>query len=281
MTEIRELTLWEMLVWSYRDQRVDDLTGRSLHAIEAAADGVHRRQRSRDGVARLQEIGALGAYVAGTTGSWGGSAECHPDAELLHDTVLALGKRNWLGALAIMQHARMGERPERNTAIPVPGPAPPNRRTDEYERARIAGRLVDVKVCVAERVREAVPVLDGRGRRKYRIVHGEKVAEAEAGPMHEVRYCPLEWNPPLEIIDIENGTLRLFEEAMEQLAAMLAATRFRNHRIADRAGMASSPQPRRIVENAEIQSGHPANARKSGMIGRRRGGISARHGKRA
>jgi hypothetical protein len=176
----RHLTLWEFCIWAYRQQRVDLMTGRTLHDVEAAADGETRRGRSADGVAKMIAIGEVGADIRGG-GSWGGSAECHPDAELLHDHVLALP---WLDALGIMQ-----------------------------------------------RYREQVPLRDDKGRQLYDRKHGELIAAFVPGPLTEALYCPLAWEPPLEMVDVTNGAYDHWMAGLERLADRLVGVAFKNHYV--------------------------------------------------
>jgi hypothetical protein len=223
----RHLTLWEFCIWAYRQQRVDLMTGRTLHDVEAAADGETRRGRSADGVAKMIAIGEVGADIRGG-GSWGGSAECHPDAELLHDHVLALP---WLDALGIMQFARTGEPPERYDVQPIPGPTVAETRADNYQRVHIAGRLVNVRIAVAERFREQVPLRDDKGRQLYDRKHGELIAAFVPGPLTEALYCPLAWEPPLEMVDVTNGAYDHWMAGLERLADRLVGVAFKNHYV--------------------------------------------------
>jgi hypothetical protein len=224
----RTLTLWQMTVWAYRNQRVDRMAGRALNDGEAAADGERRQGRSGCGIATLIDRGALGCRVDGTGGSWGGSAQCHPDAELLHDAVTEIGRVAWLAALSIIQHARDGEAPERDDRRPRPGPTAPDRKIDRYEWALIDGVRVDVKIVSLGRVTSRVPVLDRKGRQTYRWRRGVKEPQFEASEPEEILWCPLTWEPGS---DEANRTYDRWMGALETLATALIGVRFRDHEV--------------------------------------------------
>lgn len=240
MAEPKDITLWDFLVWAYRKQKVDVMTGRTLHGLEAKADGEERHGVSGDGVARMLSIGRLGVIVQ-SGGHWIGG-DCHPDAEKIHDAVLELGKVDWLGALAIMQHARAGEPPERCDYQPIPRPTIADNRDDDYQRVRIDGRLVNVKIVTAEHIREPVPVYDDRGNRLVVMRHGEPVPAYQPGPWIKIEYCPIDWDPPIQIVDVTNGVYDHWMRALETLGAALVGVRFKEHRIIE-CEMALDDQP--------------------------------------
>jgi len=79
-----------------------------------------------------------------------------------------------------------------------------------------------------------VPILDRRGRQLYRWRRGEKEPQFEASEPVETLWCPLTWDPPIEMADVANGTHAKWLDAMERLAAQLAGIVFRDHVVTER-----------------------------------------------
>jgi hypothetical protein len=115
----RAVDIEDLLVWTYRDQRADKVhaADHGLHEQEATLDGLRRSATSRDGVAAMARIGALGVRV--TAGRASASA-LHDDAEVVHEAVMMLDR--WTSLLMI-RHARAATRPDHATIEPRrPGP---------------------------------------------------------------------------------------------------------------------------------------------------------------
>jgi hypothetical protein len=114
--DIREpVDIERLLVWTYRHQRADRVLGVGIGLFdqEAAMDGHRHCATSKDGVAAMRRIGALGTRVDGGGAS---AAALHIDAEIVHTAVMALPHDT--SALVIV-HARAASRPD-DTAIPTP-----------------------------------------------------------------------------------------------------------------------------------------------------------------
>ena len=173
----RAVTLEALVIWAYRDQRVDRMTAASLQGaerrIERAAPFLASPPSSAGLIARL---GALGTRVDGGGQSW----DCHPDAERLHELVCALPVP---AARAILEFGRSGEAPDWR----VPDPRP--------ERVPVAADEPGP-------VRHKLDVWWYRtAGRRPRLRRGEKalVVQNAAGSWDlGCRYCPIAYYPPPE-----------------------------------------------------------------------------------
>ncbi len=220
---MRHLSVEEFVTWAYRDQLVDRLSGRTLPGMERAGEEGEARATSRDGIAALQRIAALGLRIPGG-GCWGGSTDCHPDAEQLHDIVLDIGRERWLAAALILRFGQSGEPPPTTDQQPVPYPTEPDWERDRIGRAVIAGQTVCYRVAVAERVAERIPIIERRGRSR-RVIVGYRWES------RDIEYCPLDWQPSPQWIEAVNGEHRAWRAAMDLLLARLGGVPFRSHRI--------------------------------------------------
>jgi hypothetical protein len=218
---VKFMTVEELLIWAYRDQKVDRMSHQSLNDLEASLDNEERRRVSPDGVAAIESIGALGCRIAGSH-CWGASAVCHPDAELVHDRVLKLG---FLPASILMHYARLGERPERCYLLPKAYPTCPDaQRGDDYGQGVHEGRQIRFKIIVVDRVAETFPITEPRGR-KGSVITGYGLRTTD------VLACPIDWEPSIQWVEAQNGAYELWEEALEKLAAALMRVEFKNHLI--------------------------------------------------
>jgi hypothetical protein len=113
------IEVWPLLVWAYRDQRVDVVIehGVGLFEAEQLADGVEVRRTTA--TAEVERIARLGMRVDGGGMRVGAAADCHPDAELVHRAVQGLDTRvHGLPVSAlVIQHARSAEPPEDWSAV--------------------------------------------------------------------------------------------------------------------------------------------------------------------
>lgn len=132
--DIREpVDIERLLVWAYRDQRADVVlgAGHGLFDQEAALDSPGRHATSRDGVAAMARIGALGVRVDAGRAS---AAPLHIDAEVVHEAVTMLDR--WTAPLVI-RYARGAGRPDDVIIVPPrPGPL-------RNERGRIIRRYAE------------------------------------------------------------------------------------------------------------------------------------------
>lgn len=90
----------DLLIWAFRDQK-----------IEAVASNMRPRGPGASNASSLGELLALGCRV--DTSSAGanflGGAQCHEDAAVVYDAVMALPPDAWH---LVIKHARTGTRPE-------------------------------------------------------------------------------------------------------------------------------------------------------------------------
>lgn len=107
-------TMVELLDWTYRRQKADIMTGRSLHVpndvleAEGIEDGMFYGV-SADGCAQAERFFREGAIIPGTSHLQAPTVD--DDAAAVHDAVVALSQSDWLGAMLIRRHARSGEPP--------------------------------------------------------------------------------------------------------------------------------------------------------------------------
>lgn len=133
----KAVTLEAFLRWCYGAQLADRITGRSLFEAERRADNAGGyapapSRHTQDGSLSVARHAALGTAIDGGRGATV-MQDCHPDAEALHDLVLA---RPWHQAGLIVQFGRTGLAPE----IPVGEPRP--RPLLEFDGRRFVPRIV-------------------------------------------------------------------------------------------------------------------------------------------
>ena len=179
-----------LLIWVYQRQKADVMTGRSLWSPELAAEaaklGRPIRQVSRCGCARIGEIGLLGTQIDG--GGWQRPA-LHPDAELVHDRLVELSRKDWIGALLLQRYGRQGGVPEWDGG------------RQEFEPVRDQRDRI-----IQNRCAEVVMFRDGRGR----------LIEAS------VPYCPVQPYPSDEWLALLRGEYAHWFTALQSLAADLS-----------------------------------------------------------
>src|ERR1041385_6099578 len=92
-TPIRErkrIALEDMLRWAYSRQHVDTMTGKTVHGHDDRDDReIH--ETSLDGIASLGGEVVRLSPAGGGKRTWHPGLDVYPDAELLHEQVLALG----------------------------------------------------------------------------------------------------------------------------------------------------------------------------------------------
>ena len=100
-------------MWAYSRQMVLELTGRSLYAGERATEARDYlpppRRTSQDGCTAVARNAELGCAVDGGRNRALSAEDVHPDAEALHDVVLALP---WLYGHQIVRYGHTGAVPE-------------------------------------------------------------------------------------------------------------------------------------------------------------------------
>lgn len=212
MPALLHLSLEEMLVWAYRDQRVDRMASAQLFQVESEVDGSSWGRTSADGVATVGRIGRLGHRIdGGMVRGVGQSA--HPDAELLHDHAG--------GWEILVRYARQGERPEQGSA-PSAWPTRPE-TGDRYAVATFDGAPMRIKLAVAERHAVRRPRMVGTGRHRQQA-GWDLVTE-------DVLYCPLDWRPGLEWATWVAAEHRQWHAAIDALYRRLRPVCWRSHAL--------------------------------------------------
>lgn len=107
--------LVRLLVWTYRDQKADVMSGKGLSTPEAAltADDpeAYHGGWGACGCAAAEHAGAVGAIIPGT--AWRQNHALHPDAEQVHDQVVAMSAGgDWVGAALLRRYGRQGGTPD-------------------------------------------------------------------------------------------------------------------------------------------------------------------------
>lgn len=197
----REATgLAQLLVWVYRDQRADVMTGRGLWAPEAEADAPANiqvvRRWSGCGCAQVEAIGILGASIRST--GWEQRPVLHPDAEAVHDALVAMSRDDWMGALLLRRYGADGSVPEWGDGDQELGPL-----FDDRDK------------IVQDRYDEVVEVVDAVGRKL----------------LVPVRYCPVEAYPSDDWIELTRGEYRAWYAALLRLMEGLQDARLSRWRL--------------------------------------------------
>jgi hypothetical protein len=197
---LRSLTLFELLVWVYRDQRAhkylrkpQDWWRLLIDSDDLLSPDKHRPQLRRDAVAvhaAVVELAELG----------------HP---LVHYALQAAPPEPW-----------------DHSITPRPVYAEADRSGDLYGRAMIDGVLTDYKIAVAEHVSEQIPIMRRVSKRRM-------VLDGWRNEPIDVKYCPIRYEPDPEWIRCVDGIFDTWLGAMQAFASAMARTRLTAHEIVD------------------------------------------------
>jgi hypothetical protein len=107
----RKITIEKLLTWTYRDQRVIEITGQALHLGEAVngEKWVNAQTISGDGCVAIERNANLGCAIDGGGPLRGLPQPLHEDAETVHDAVLSMP---WGHAGQLIAYGRGGLAPE-------------------------------------------------------------------------------------------------------------------------------------------------------------------------
>lgn len=108
-----DIDILSLLVWTYQAQKADLVIDRGigLHELERRADGLEVYGVSACGCVAVSRAADLGASIRGSMQC----AQLHPDAELVHETLMALKKSRWLSPYQVglvIYHARTASTPD-------------------------------------------------------------------------------------------------------------------------------------------------------------------------
>jgi hypothetical protein len=188
---VREaITIAALLVWTYQRQKADVMSGKGLWVSElriAAPEDEPPQAWSGCGCAQLAAVAVLGARIE--AGGWQRPI-VHNDADLVHDLVIEMSKKDWVGAMLLQRYGRQGGAPEWSEG------------RQEFEPERDGRDRI-----VQDRYDEVAVTADAAGR-------------VRATP---VRYCPVRLYPSDDWVEMSRGEYRTWHRALGRLAAMLAA----------------------------------------------------------
>ena len=220
----RRVTLWELLCWAYRVQRV------AGSAYEAMSDSelLYWPSRSTDGCVSVARIAAIGSDIDG-----GGYAylndRMHQDASAVYDVV----QQDKTRADLIERFALAGCQPVPSLAVPRPGPTVPVPAADQWRWEVVpedeAGKPIRaprfrVKISFVGYDRERIQRYKGTGRR--RVANGWR-----PGAQVEVYASPLSWEPSFEMVNWANDEARYFAQQLELVAARLGQIGLKSHEL--------------------------------------------------
>lgn len=202
---VRPMSLWEMTVWTYKDQRAHVYL---KHPYDWFLWAVADMNLIEDGPRK----------------------KVHVDAATLHGEVLELGQR---GAELIAFYAAMASQPEPPLAMPHPFPTTPDRaaktpgeKRQRWSWADYKGKREDVLIVSHEEYLEEVPVWERYGRKGMRQAGTRKI-------LRPVEYCPVTWLPELVWVENEAAVHRDWLLAMNYLYDRLERNHFRDHDVVD------------------------------------------------
>ncbi len=198
-----KITAVALLTWVYRDQKADLMSGKDLCTAEAeAADPAeYHGGWSGDGCAAVAQMGRVGAIIRGTGHRQ--RPALHPDAEAIHDLVVALSRTDPLGARLLRYHGRHADRPDFWDAVPAPGPV--HRRTGNNRLKVIEDATLPGNSHLERRTRR----IRGTNRREpvwIEVFHP---------------FCPLRYVPSFEAVDEARAKYRVWWQALARIAAAL------------------------------------------------------------
>lgn len=198
----RAVTIEQILVWAYGDQRVHQYLRGPIDFYLWALD--------------------QGGYIENRFDH----RPVHHDAAVVHEAVLALDEES---RRLVLYCATSGERPQRCYAKPVPLPLEPSDKYDERGRhIDASGRRREHLIRTAEIVSIPQIEYEMQGRRKL------KRARITRWDRYPVKYCPLRWDPEPGFIDLANHLVVVWQAALMLLTRRLAHAEFRAHVIINR-----------------------------------------------
>ncbi len=200
MADVRYLTLYEMLLWTYRQQKAHRYLKRPMDWFLWA----------------ISTYDLIEDSPRPTVDS---------DAAVLHAAVVEMSHSD---AEIIVYHAATGSIPEVCSAPPAPHPVGRGARNifegDDWHWASIRGRRTEYLTRVSEIIALREPVLRRVGKRKSKVV----------GYRHtpfECRFCPLDWSPDPRWVELCAGVHRTWLAAMQKLFETVKAVEFNAHVI--------------------------------------------------
>jgi hypothetical protein len=223
MTAPRHVTLWELLVWTYRDQK--------------AAMYLHRP-----------------ADWFMWTLAYAGLVEdmprpsVHHDAAMIHALVLEQHQND---AELLVMCAHHADRPELPTEQPRPFPVTPDRRDrdhGEWSWSVVDGRRIDYAIKVEEVLFHREPVFKRVGRTKTRIV-GYRNRKLP------IWYCPIDWVPHPVYLEMQTAMFANWTAAMLALFEQAKELPLKDHALTD---VGLDQAPIELPEQARVGQNEPS-----------------------
>jgi hypothetical protein len=197
----RNVTIRELLVWTYREQQA------------------HRILR------HLHRWFEFAVAISGLAGDDAPRPQLDPDAALVHGTVMETLRPEQ--ATLIIDYASRGDEPEGSYVRPEPFPAAVDRHKDFWRRGKYRGAMIDYKVIVVDRVTERIHVYrrDPKSHRKQLVEVKDVVTDVLA--------CPIDWFPDASWSTAINGIVDEWNAAMTALEPHLRALTLKRHILID------------------------------------------------
>jgi hypothetical protein len=221
---VRHLTLWELLIWTYRDQK-------AAHYLRHPMDWF------------------LWALAEGNLVEDMPRPTVHGDAAAIHAHVLDMAKED---AELLTLQAYLGERPEMPTEEPRPFPMTPDRRDREradWAWSVIGGERITYAVRVEEVILHREPIVRNVGRNKRKIVGYRNVKLP-------VLSCPIEWIPHPVYLEMQVAMCLNWTRAMLALFDLVKSVALRDHRVTD-VGLGDAPPE--LLDLARVCPSPPGN----------------------
>lgn len=209
--QLKRVSLKEMLRWAYNSQMVDVLSGKLID------DDQHAFVVGETASDLVSHFSNLGTRVDNAGSNRFAKNDVHPDAELLHDKVLELGK---IDARLVVQFGKTGMFPE--PELPVAHPAPVM-AGDHYKIANWRGEQRRIRLKLEEVILDEKQTWVEKGRKGVELAYTELIRT-------EVYSCPIVWHPDPQWCAVTIAVAEHWERVMATLRASLAGM------LADAAG---------------------------------------------
>ncbi len=230
------IDLEDLVTWAVRDQKADRNTV-ALFDVELEAFG-HMQGwepcgHSNDGCFRQDIIGGIGCHIDGSGALHGVAPRMHPDAEAVAD---AIERRSGRVCGLILQHARLGERPEWSAGQQMLMCVKVSDKKPGRFRHKVVGEWQDVpsqSAYAQRRLSRGLPIVDQYGRSLVRQPEpGQTFRLLEDGSRQAfVRHCPVEKYPSDAWVIMINDLYATWHSGMLALLNDLRRVEMRDHRI--------------------------------------------------
>ena len=212
---IREKTsLVDILIWVYQRQKADQVSKTSLWSPYQNSQWQLEvgRKSSGCGCARLLAIHQTGIYATAEGQHYQG--DLHPDAERLHDAMIAFSQQDWQAAALLQRYAARAEYPEYFQGVQVFVPL-----YDDHDK------------IIQDRYDE---VILKKGKKAHSI---------------PILYCPVELYPATSWVEMINMEYTLWQSSLRRFMIFLGEIDLIRWEIVE-LGIASAMDPQEDQPNA-------------------------------